>query len=776
MAVGLLALLILPWISAHQASAYSITLEVPTKLSLTLQPDGVFRSQASETPVKITSDAFAGYTFTIKSAATDGSNALKSGDYSIKSISAAGNEETFAMNTWGFKWSKKGGSSSATYLPGPTTGTVIDTTKEANATANEYTFTLGAKVDGNIAAGNYTGSFALMVTATPVPYTITYNQNTTDSVSGMPAQQTGQSENGQVILAANKPERNNYRFIGWCISKPQTEGGVEVCRDSSPYQASDPYNLTKNNDNVTLYAMWAQNDNVMQNWKGCVALAKNTQTTLIDIRDNRSYYVAKLADGNCWMTENLDLFLDKNKPLTSADSDVKTSWTPPTTHETNDLSWNGVNQEGEPGVIYPQSYDLGDKCWKGERSWAVWSSHFDTDSKDCPKHDSSHYHSGNYYNYAAAVAQDDTSALTENGDSVDTSICPAGWQLPSYTGDKSYLALQNVIATDDDSPNWATGYVGDEALKTEGQENVPKSTINEHPYYFFYASSWNKRLLYYGFRGFFVTSAISNSTHAYTLSIWGSGGLNPSSGSEYRCEGLSVRCVARDLSIQKVDEWKDIVKEGQTITVVDERDGNTYRVRRLADGKLWMVDNLRLGKEDETMTLTSADSDVTDDYTLPASSTEGFSDNTVDSLYIDSNYGGYYSWCAATAKTCSDAASNGAVATGSICPKGWHLPTGNAGGEIAALDKVIGGTGSSGSRSDSYLLSDNDDAKSPAFLRSGGYSSSGPNNQETYGFYWSSTAGNSTDAYYLFFGESFVNPAIGSVRRSNGYPVRCVAD
>lgn len=44
---------------------------------------------------------------------------------------------------------------------------------------------------------------------------------------------------------------------------------------------------------------------------------------LIDSRDGKSYWVAKLADGNCWMTQNLALDLDRETlPLNSASSDV----------------------------------------------------------------------------------------------------------------------------------------------------------------------------------------------------------------------------------------------------------------------------------------------------------------------------------------------------------------------------------------------------------------------------------------------------------------------
>ena len=54
------------------------------------------------------------------------------------------------------------------------------------------------------------------------------------------------------------------------------------------------------------------------------------QAQLIDIRDDKIYYVAKLADENCWMTQNLDLDIDSNRTYTSADTDLldNTTWTP----------------------------------------------------------------------------------------------------------------------------------------------------------------------------------------------------------------------------------------------------------------------------------------------------------------------------------------------------------------------------------------------------------------------------------------------------------------
>ena len=52
-----------------------------------------------------------------------------------------------------------------------------------------------------------------------------------------------------------------------------------------------------------------------------------TTTQLVDIRDNKLYYVTKLADNNCWMTQNLDLELrgTSTAALTSENTDLSTT-------------------------------------------------------------------------------------------------------------------------------------------------------------------------------------------------------------------------------------------------------------------------------------------------------------------------------------------------------------------------------------------------------------------------------------------------------------------
>lgn len=141
-------------------------------------------------------------------------------------------------------------------------------------------------------------------------------------------------------------------------------------------------------------------------------------TTLIDKRDNKTYKVARLKDGNCWMQENLELELSTNRALTPSDSDVSKNWIPEISTRT---------APGDPNVNHMSSWSLGN----GQR----W-----------------------YYQWNAATAG--SGKNISNGAATD-SICPKGWKLPlggnnnnSINGSFYYL-LDKYNATSPSSMNIA---------------------------------------------------------------------------------------------------------------------------------------------------------------------------------------------------------------------------------------------------------------------------------------------------------------------------------
>ena len=194
-----------------------------------------------------------------------------------------------------------------------------------------------------------------------------------------------------------------------------------------------------------------------------------------------------------------------------------------------------------------------------------------------------------------------------------------------------------------------------------------------------------------------------------------------------------------------------------TVTLTDTRDNNTYTVSKLADGKCWMTQNLRIINK----TLTPTDSDVTSNYTIPTSSINGFSSSDTSNAYIDSD-GGFYTWYTATAGTGTQSLSTQGYNTSvSICPKGWRLPTGGLWSEFQALYNNYNSF---------YAL-----RSSPVNLALSGYIYNGSFYFQNYsGQYWSSTVGTDKYAYYLSLNASDVSPASGN-RNYQGRSVRCIA-
>ena len=237
-------------------------------------------------------------------------------------------------------------------------------------------------------------------------------------------------------------------------------------------------------------------------------MVKNQQYQLKDSRDQKIYYVAMLNDGNVWMTQNLDhdIVTDTNY-YTPENTDIPENWVSiKATYATGDGTYIDTSTE-------PESYDPGDICWDGESS-----------SVACTQKDS-HYHLGNYYNWTAAVAMNDSSMYNggNSGAPVNQSICPAGWRLPVSSGSKSYPDLVSKL-------NLTAG------------EN---SNIQLAPVFFPQSGYWRRGVARnIGADGGFWSSYFSNGDNAYRLFYSLSTGCLNENSRNARVIGYSVRCVA----------------------------------------------------------------------------------------------------------------------------------------------------------------------------------------------------------------------------------------
>ena len=314
---------------------------------------------------------------------------------------------------------------------------------------------------------------------------------------------------------------------------------------------------------------------------------------------------------------------------------------------------------------------------------------------------------------------------------------------------------------------------------------------------------------------------------------------------DVRANGLSLYAVwiKSAGSLQNWDGCSSLA-QGSTTALTDERDGNTYAVAKLADGKCWTIENLRLADKDSsnndielsntnthnpslpftnswwyssandsdtkpTSNHLSASTDPTttawctdynsacmDQSMLATNNAALFTNNTASSYSASSNvysYGNYYNWYSATAGHGKYENGSGYVASGDICPAGWHLPKGGNKSSQESTNEfwqlVVTGL-NGGTKPANY-----DSAPFPTyigteaipvsnalrsypnnFVYSGYVDGSSVGGRGSSGHYSSSSASNSNDAYYLYFYKSSsVIPGTDYNSKYSGRMVRCVA-
>ena len=303
------------------------------------------------------------------------------------------------------------------------------------------------------------------------------------------------------------------------------------------------------------------------------SMTEDQQYFLKDRRDEKSYCVAKLKDGNIWMTQNLDHDIKTDGSVTynntttdlgwnSGTSSYDTaSWTPSTaTYPTGTTTWNNSKTAPEsydPGSLYASSsyvnsVSLADayiqSCVSGtcdqsiyEQLSSDWIPFVDSCNGTFEQCDmslmpsattsieSQHNHLGNYYNWTAAVAMNDSSSYTTDNQDVNQSICPANWTLPKSGNNASNGSFQYLV----------TQYGWDSSSHMMENPNIWNTPIKSA-----LAGVWYGSLGYVGDDGDWWSPVVKDSGLVYELYAGGNGTVDP----DYflgRGYGLSVRCMSR---------------------------------------------------------------------------------------------------------------------------------------------------------------------------------------------------------------------------------------
>ncbi|MBR2659252.1 hypothetical protein IKD60_00630, partial [Candidatus Saccharibacteria bacterium] len=231
--------------------------------------------------------------------------------------------------------------------------------------------------------------------------------------------------------------------------------------------------------------------------------AQVPETTLLDDRDadgtgtKKSYTVRKLADGNCWMTENLKYDLrglyNNGKRGIGSKNDG-------TTFEMTDANL-GTGVSGYYTTSATYNYVITP----------------DTTSANVTRYNAQIGNtSGTEYYYTWTGATAGQGSQSQTSGTIDGSICPAGWRLPTYSGTYSYQTLYSSYST---AAKW---------------EQYPATFLRVG---YFNSGSQNDVST-----GYYWSASVYTTYNAHAMYYYTGGVSQQYNNNKFR--GFSVRCVA----------------------------------------------------------------------------------------------------------------------------------------------------------------------------------------------------------------------------------------
>ena len=380
------------------------------------------------------------------------------------------------------------------------------------------------------------------------------------------------TDGNTITLLASNFSRDGYGFAGWTnkydYATNPIQNGIEFYGPQESITV--PQGTTANG--LSLYAIWIKSEGSIQDTtkvsQVCSRLTQSgpnvTKTldsvsALTDQRDNETYAIAKLADGNCWMIENLRLEAEDTR--TPEKQALAQGYGTSTTYGNfsglaDAESANFSNSTTANSIYYSgtQSGDatinIGTSNYPGHRFPRYNRDNTNARATNpAPTSNSSAMYSyGNYYSWSAAIA--DTAAYTSNNTSVtNTSICPSGWHLPKG-GSKSNEANNEFWSLVVTGINNGTNPANYESITQPYYAGTPEGIdaskkLRAYPNNFVYSGVvYGGSVSNRGSFGSFWSSTAYSPNAAYHLSL-NSGNVYPGTNvSELKCNGRTVRCVA----------------------------------------------------------------------------------------------------------------------------------------------------------------------------------------------------------------------------------------
>ena len=433
---------------------------------------------------------------------------------------------------------------------------------------------------------------------------------TIDQSTGVKSvKQTNVGEGDPVILLASNFKKSGNGFAGWSTDSDAWAHFTDNDNTNDPViygpmeTIDAPAYPTNGTNIITMYAVWVPAEKTnpsdpsstpiyLQDFTStdCNALTKaefNSSTGVItpgsvialtDKRDNEVYTIAKLADNNCWMIENLRLehegtvgnntndptvtneslsqgyggtpgtygsfvglaasesanFSTSTTSLTFANGGIyKSSANPPVdTYNSSTSTLEDIGTSNYPGYRFPRYNNSNNSSALQSPTYTENYANATSPSTSGTYKTSTISSYGNYYTWAAAMANTTyySSAVGASGsESAGTSICPTNWTLPtSGTTTKDFGTLSRSY--DGSGENQSGTGTGD----------IMSNRFRAFPNNFLYSGSFNGSSAGHG-AGYYWSRSADGGDSSYYL-ILSSTTLYPSY-SHYKIYGFSVRCL-----------------------------------------------------------------------------------------------------------------------------------------------------------------------------------------------------------------------------------------
>ena len=455
----------------------------------------------------------------------------------------------------------------------------------ATATGASLTSTYAAFMSQTQPAGTYSGQviYTLVHPANEIPLQpqitepgyIGYYPNASTAVGSMsdanggPVQQLTTEQTEATLLAPNF-SRDGYGFAGW-NDKFDYTGNYYGPNESITFTAGQ---YTGTNNGLSLYAVWVKSAGTFQSDASTVcsnlttAPATGTPTmasvsALTDERDNQTYAIAKLADGNCWMIENLRLEAENtrgtvNEALAQGYNKYSGSGTnfgnfigladaedrfPNNTTANSLYSIDGSNDTENINTLNDPQYRIPRYNHINTDSTSTSPTRATSLTKSTTYYitaDANIYGYGNYYNWPAAVANTNryngptsTDATGKTSETVGTSICPAGWKLPYGRNTGNGIASGGFY-------NLGT------ELNATASDAASLNKWRSFPNNFVYTGRYTGAINSRGQLGVYWSSTAEykiSSYNAYTMYLYFSTDLSPGTYTQERYTGVGIRCL-----------------------------------------------------------------------------------------------------------------------------------------------------------------------------------------------------------------------------------------